>query len=72
MLQRHPALCSMLDVDPCGEDLISGHVIARLNGYVAGYGSPAAFEEEWPSMGIDEKTANYVRRQIIKPNRGMC
>lgn len=72
MLQRHPTLCHMLDVDPCGEELLTSHVLARLNGYVGGFGTRAAFEEEWPTLGVGEKVANYVRKNMSNKNDGLC
>jgi peptide-methionine (S)-S-oxide reductase len=34
------------------EDLVNSRAAARLNGYVAGYGSPAQLEEELPGLGL--------------------
>ncbi|KAF2349219.1 Peptide methionine sulfoxide reductase MsrA [Trinorchestia longiramus] len=72
LLQQHPALCSMLDLDPSKEALMASHVAARINGYVGGYGSLAAFEEEWPTLGISEKCAEFVRRKNRNGPRSSC
>ena len=72
MLQRHPVLCNMLDIDPSGEELISSHAVSRINGYISGFGKASDFEEEWPKLGINEKCAEYVRKQMHSKNRGIC
>lgn len=47
-------------------------MLARLNGYVGGFGTRAAFEEEWPTLGVGEKVANYVRKNMSNKNDGLC
>jgi len=69
LLQRHSALCHWLDLDPEGQELLDSHVVARINGYIGGYGSLGSFEEEWPTWGIDEKTASYIRNQMGKEKK---
>jgi peptide-methionine (S)-S-oxide reductase len=71
LLQQHPWLMNTLDIDP-GPDLNSSHIATRLNGYVGGYGTLAAFEAELPKLNLDDKTAEYVRRAIQKGSRVAC
>jgi len=63
MLQRHPALCNMLDLDPSVEGLSESHVACRVNGYVGGFGDMANFEAEYRDLDINEKCAAYLRNQ---------
>jgi peptide-methionine (S)-S-oxide reductase len=37
---------------PDSKDLVNSRAAARLNGYVAGYGSPAQLQEELPDLGL--------------------
>ena len=69
LLQQHPWLLTALDVNP-GDELIRSHVAARLNGYIGGYGKTSAFEAEWQKLGINEKMADYVKRQLVNNHRG--
>jgi len=69
LLQQHPWLLTSLDIDP-GDDLIKSHVAARLNGFIGGYGKTSDFDGEWEKLGINDKMADYVRRQMIKNHRG--
>jgi len=71
LLQRHSFLMNALDVSP-GEELNNCHVAARINGYVGGYGSTAWFDKEWEKWGINDKMADYIRKQIISSFRGAC
>jgi len=68
LLQQHPWVLTALDIDP--DDLITNHVAARINGYIGGYGKPSMFDAEWEKLGINEKMADYVRKQLIKSHRG--
>lgn len=60
-----------LDIDP-GPDLNNSNLAARLNGYVGGYGTLAAFEAELPNLKLDDAVADYVRRAISRGNRVAC
>jgi len=62
---------NILDVDP-GHELNNSNIAARLNGYIGGYGTWAAFEAELPKLNLDEKTADYVRRAMANVNRIAC
>ncbi len=52
------------------KELIESHVACRLNGYVGGYGRLAAFDREWEGLGLNDKMADYVRRQVQTNFRG--
>jgi len=71
LLQRHPWILSALDIDP-GEELIKSHVAARLNGYLGGYSTPSKWDAEWEKLGLNEKMADYVRRQMTKGSGVGC
>jgi len=71
LLQQHPWVMNVLDIEP-GSELNNSHIAARLNGYVGGYGTFAAFEAELPKLGLDEKTADYIRHVMKRGNRGNC
>lgn len=71
MLQQHPWLMNALDIEP-GTELNNSFVATRLNGYVGGYGTLSAFEEELPSLKLDDKLADYVRRAMSKGSRVNC
>lgn len=60
ILQKHPRLLNMLDMDP--SDLVESTVAARLNGYLGGYGSIEAFDEEAEHLGLSLKEQEYIRR----------
>ncbi|XP_044735002.1 peptide methionine sulfoxide reductase-like [Chrysoperla carnea] len=51
--------------------LQTSHVAARLNGYVVGLGGMEQFESDIPKLGLDDKTAEYVREQLRKNEGGM-
>lgn len=63
LLQKHGALISSLDIEP-GQELITSHAAARLNGYVGGYGTLHDFEAEWEKLGLTNQMAEYVRNVI--------
>lgn len=66
-LQQHTYLCSVLDLDDSeGPLLRQSHLAARLNGFLAGFGSLPQIEKEGPKLGLDEKTLEYVRRFFIE------
>lgn len=69
LLQQHPWMLTALGVDP-GEDLIQSHVAARINGYIGGYGKPSAFDAEWAKLGLNDKMAEYVKKQMLRNHRG--
>lgn len=71
LLQQHPWLMNTLDIEP-GDELNNSFVATRLNGYIGGYGTPAAFEVELPSLKLDDKVADYIRRAMASGNRVAC
>lgn len=64
-LQQHPSLMKAIDLVP-GNKLKSSHLAARLNGYVVGRGGLAQFDAEVSRLGLDEKTADYIRKLVLK------
>lgn len=60
LLRRHADICKSLKA--AGADLKNSHVAARLNGYCSGNGTLAAFEAEWPKLGLTDSQAEMVRR----------
>lgn len=71
LLQQHPWLLNALEIEP-GPELNNSFIATRLNGYVGGYGTPQDFEAELPSLKLDDKLANYVRRAMSKGSRVNC
>ncbi|KAL1129292.1 hypothetical protein AAG570_013821 [Ranatra chinensis] len=65
-LQGHSSLCKDIGLEGNGRLIKESFLAARLNGYVVGMGGIAQFEKELPSLGLDEKTADYVRRLVVK------
>jgi peptide-methionine (S)-S-oxide reductase len=41
-------------------DLVNSRAAARLNGYVAGYGSPAQLQEELPGLGLAPEAGQHL------------
>lgn len=68
MLQRHPHICNALNIEP-GEEMIQSHVAARVNGYIAGFGSPKLFDAESGNWGVSEKLIAYIRKMLIQKAR---
>ncbi|CAH0770749.1 unnamed protein product [Bemisia tabaci] len=64
-LQGHPWLCEAIGMKS-GAKLKNSHLAARLNGYVIGCGGVNQFNAEVGKLGLDEKTADYVRKLVIK------
>jgi len=63
LLQRFPKILAELDIEP-GEPLNRSFVATRLNGYVGGYGSLKAFENEIEQLALPPGVEKYVRSQI--------
>jgi len=59
LLQKHPELMEFLELKR-GPELIKSHAAARLNGYISGYGTEAAFRDEMSSLDLCEDTIAYV------------
>lgn len=60
-----------LDIEP-GPELNNSHIATRLNGYVGGYGTLPDFETELPSLKLDDKLADYIRRAMKTGSRVNC
>ncbi|XP_032785190.2 peptide methionine sulfoxide reductase [Daphnia magna] len=71
LLQQHPWLMNALDIEP-GPELNHSYVASRLNGYIGGYGTLANFEAELPSLHLDDKIADYIRRAMQNGSRVNC
>lgn len=50
--------------------LQTSHLAARLNGYLVGVGGKSQFEEEVGKLGLNEKQADYVRRELERNEGG--
>lgn len=59
MLQKHPELMEFLSFKR-GPEFVDSHVAARLNGYIAGYGTKADFLSEMGSLNLDEDATQYI------------
>ncbi|XP_071172916.1 peptide methionine sulfoxide reductase-like [Mytilus edulis] len=46
------------------EELITSPVASRLNGYLGGYGSAKAFEEECEDLGLPQKVRSLVSSKL--------
>ncbi|KOB72754.1 Ecdysone-induced protein 28/29kD [Operophtera brumata] len=67
-LQGHKDLCRSLGLD--SSKLQTSHLAARLNGYLVGVGGMNMFEQEVEKLGLSEKQAEYVRREIERNEGG--
>ena len=65
VLRQHPKLISILELD----DMTSGHVSTRLNGYLSGYGKAEHFELEWKDLGLSTDAAEYVKDHMKTARR---
>ena len=70
-MQQHPWLMNTLDIEP-GDELNNSFVATRINGYIGGYGTLSALEAELPSLKLDDKVADYIRRAMASGNRVAC
>jgi len=59
ILQKHTELMEMLQLKR-GPKLIESSVAARINGYIGGYGTKAAFEAETGHLNLDSEVVDYV------------
>merc|ERR1719458_611869 len=59
ILQKHTELMEMLQLRR-GPKLIESSVAARINGYIGGYGTKAAFEAETGHLNLDSEVVDYV------------
>jgi len=68
LLQQHQALTHHLPLTPT--TLTGSHVLARVNGYLGGYGRVSDFEEECGSWGLDEEGLDYIRDAMAGKKNG--
>ncbi|CRL07045.1 CLUMA_CG019985, isoform A [Clunio marinus] len=68
-LQNHKDLAKTLGLN--SRLLLTSHVAARLNGYVAGIGSVEQFEEEAAALGLNEKQKKYTLEHLIENEGGL-
>jgi peptide-methionine (S)-S-oxide reductase len=68
-LRQEPELMKDLNsIYPAAEQFISSSIVARLNGYVGGYGTLEILQEELSNFGISETGRN---RLLEIANRGL-
>jgi len=68
LLQRCPRILAQLDIEP-GEQLTHSFVATRLNGYIGGYGTMKAFENELEQLALPPQVEQSVRNQISTKRR---
>ncbi len=64
-LRREPAIMHVFEKfypDPIA--LADSTAVARVNGYLGGYGSVASLEREFPRLGLSEELKRTLRRRI--------
>lgn len=61
-LRRYHEILDCLNLS--NEELITSPVAARLNGYLGGYGSAKAFEEECEDLELPHKIRSLVSRKL--------
>ncbi|XP_060535357.1 peptide methionine sulfoxide reductase isoform X2 [Cylas formicarius] len=67
-LQKHQWILEELGITP---DLLQKSTVAtKLNGYIAGVGTPKNFEEDVKSLGIPDKIASFVKIQLLENEGG--
>jgi len=66
-LRRHRAIVKELTaVYPNDNDFVNSTAAARLNGYLAGYGSRAMVDAEVEQLGLSPKSKNKVRKTVYE------
>jgi peptide-methionine (S)-S-oxide reductase len=69
-LRQTPALVQELSrYYPDPGDLVNSRAAARLNGYVAGYGSPAQLKEELPGLGLSAETGQHLLASLTTKSK---
>ncbi|OXA58860.1 Peptide methionine sulfoxide reductase [Folsomia candida] len=68
LLQSYPRILSQLDIEP-GEQLVRSFVATRLNGYIGGYGSMKAFENELEQLALPPQVEQSIKNQISNKKR---
>lgn len=67
-LQGHQWLVESMNLSS-GEVLRTSPLASKLNGYLAGAGTIEQFERDLPSLDLNEKTSQYLRKCVIE-NQG--
>ena len=62
ILRQHHEIFDSLNLSD--KDLITSHVAARLNGYLGGYSTIEAFEEESEDLGLVPKVKSLVLKKL--------
>jgi len=63
LLRKHEWLVHALELTD-DKELITSRVAARINGYVGGYGTETAFEEEKSLLNLSDEVYDYVLEEI--------
>jgi peptide-methionine (S)-S-oxide reductase len=64
-LQTHKEFANKLGFTQDASDLLlTSHVAAKLNGYLAGFGGSRQFTEEAENLGLNEHQIEYVMKQL--------
>lgn len=63
LLQKHPELMELLELKK-GPRLIESIEAAKLNGFVAGYGSKDEFDVAAEELGLDQDVVDYVHENF--------
>jgi len=70
MLRKHKSLINSFRLSD--KQLIKSHIAARVNGYIAGFATVQAFNDEVKTWGITEDQAKYILDQMKSTNGGYC
>ena len=65
LLNRNNALAKeLLRIYPLQKDFTDSTAVARINGYVGGYGLPEQLERELPDLGLSPQSRENLRRLV--------
>jgi methionine-S-sulfoxide reductase len=69
-LQQDPVLTAEYDaIYPDMKDFVNSTAVARVNGYLGGYGNPAQFEKEIDSLGLSPEGRKRLLENVPFRNR---
>lgn len=63
-LQAHTNFIKKLGLN--GENLLTSHVAAKLNGYMVGVGGVKQFQQELSNLGLDDGLKEYALHYVKK------
>ena len=66
---RHDALLMSELADYSPRHLVDSTVAARLNGYVAGHGTPATLRAEIATFGVSARAAEHLEQLVVQRAR---